>query len=265
MSDSAFAPLSALAPAPPADAPPVRSTSDWLGLLWASVAAAIIGRYFASVASVRWLTRDAEPVADLRWRDASDVASAELGSSGIAGAAGIRSRHRPVHQRHPPAGGRRADQRPDDLDRRADSRRAAPRTGARAAARLPRTGDVAGRLRRLLVQPAHLGGGAASARRARARLRRPGARGGPAGRRLRAALAGHRTHGDVASVAVGRSAGDGPPVGARRATARDPRRTSRAARRRRAILLAPGRRHRGHRGARGERAAGGARGHGRAR
>ena len=77
--DSAFAPVSWLAPAPPADEPPVRSTSDWLGLLWASVAAAIIGRYFASVASVRWLTRDAEPVADLRWRDASDVASAELG------------------------------------------------------------------------------------------------------------------------------------------------------------------------------------------
>ncbi len=47
--------------------------------MWASVAAAIIGRYFASIASVRWLTRDAEPVSDQRWRDASDVASAELG------------------------------------------------------------------------------------------------------------------------------------------------------------------------------------------
>ncbi len=47
--------------------------------MWASVAAAIIGRYFASVASVRWLTRNAEPVSDQRWRDASDVASAELG------------------------------------------------------------------------------------------------------------------------------------------------------------------------------------------
>ena len=56
-----------------------RSTADWLGLLWASVAAAIIGRYFASVASVRWLTRNAEPVSDRRWRDASDIASAELG------------------------------------------------------------------------------------------------------------------------------------------------------------------------------------------
>jgi HEAT repeat protein/beta-lactamase regulating signal transducer with metallopeptidase domain len=63
----------------PIDALPVRSTADWLGLLWASVAAAIIGRYFASIASVRWLTRDAEPVSDQRWRDASDVASAELG------------------------------------------------------------------------------------------------------------------------------------------------------------------------------------------
>ena len=61
------------------DAAPSRSTADWLGLLWASIAAAIIGRYFASVASVRWLTRNAEPVRDLRWRDASDVASAELG------------------------------------------------------------------------------------------------------------------------------------------------------------------------------------------
>ena len=58
---------------------PSRSTADWLGLLWASIAAAIIGRYFASVASVRWLTRNAEPVSDPRWRDASDVASAELG------------------------------------------------------------------------------------------------------------------------------------------------------------------------------------------
>ena len=77
--DSASAPFSAPAPAPPSDAPPARSTADWLGLLWASVAAAIIGRYFASVASVRWLTRDAEPVTDSRWRDASDVASAELG------------------------------------------------------------------------------------------------------------------------------------------------------------------------------------------
>lgn len=63
----------------PMETSPVRSTADWLGLLWASVAAAIIGRYFASIASVRWLTRDAEPVSDLRWRDASDVASAELG------------------------------------------------------------------------------------------------------------------------------------------------------------------------------------------
>ena len=60
---------------------PTRSTADWLGLLWASIAAAIIGRYFASVASVRWLTRNAEPVRDARWRDASDVASAELGLS----------------------------------------------------------------------------------------------------------------------------------------------------------------------------------------
>ena len=67
------------ADAQPVDVSPVRSTADWLGLLWASVAAAIIGRYFASIASVRWLTRDAEPVSDLRWRDASDVASAELG------------------------------------------------------------------------------------------------------------------------------------------------------------------------------------------
>ena len=56
-----------------------RSAADWLGLLWAAIAAAIVGRYFASVASVRWLTRDAEPVHDLRWRDACDVASAELG------------------------------------------------------------------------------------------------------------------------------------------------------------------------------------------
>jgi HEAT repeat protein/beta-lactamase regulating signal transducer with metallopeptidase domain len=56
-----------------------RSAADWLGLLWASIAAAILGRYFASVASVRWLTRNAEPVCDPRWRDASDVASAELG------------------------------------------------------------------------------------------------------------------------------------------------------------------------------------------
>ena len=43
-----------------------RSAADWLGLLWAAIAAAIVGRYFASVASVRWLTRDAEPVHDLR-------------------------------------------------------------------------------------------------------------------------------------------------------------------------------------------------------
>jgi HEAT repeat protein/beta-lactamase regulating signal transducer with metallopeptidase domain len=51
----------------------------WLGLLWASVAAVILGRYLASVASVRWLTRDADPVLDRRWRDAAEVASAELG------------------------------------------------------------------------------------------------------------------------------------------------------------------------------------------
>lgn len=63
----------------PIEATLSRSTADWLGLLWASIAAAIIGRYFASVASVRWLTRNAEPVSDPRWRDASDVASAELG------------------------------------------------------------------------------------------------------------------------------------------------------------------------------------------
>jgi HEAT repeat protein/beta-lactamase regulating signal transducer with metallopeptidase domain len=81
MPDAATTAQTTASPAatPPVDVSPVRSTADWLGLLWASVAAAIIGRYFASIASVRWLTRDAEPVSDLRWRDASDVASAELG------------------------------------------------------------------------------------------------------------------------------------------------------------------------------------------
>lgn len=64
---------------PAVEAIPARSTADWLGLLWASVAAMILGRYCASVASIRWLTRNADPVADSRWRDASDVASAELG------------------------------------------------------------------------------------------------------------------------------------------------------------------------------------------
>jgi HEAT repeat protein/beta-lactamase regulating signal transducer with metallopeptidase domain len=71
--------VSLLEQALPTAAVPERSAADWLGLLWATVAAIIIGRYCASVASVRWLTRDAEPVRDLRWRDASDVASAELG------------------------------------------------------------------------------------------------------------------------------------------------------------------------------------------
>lgn len=66
-------------PATAAYAPTSLPAGDWLGLLWASVAAVILGRYLASVASVRWLTRDADPVHDRRWRDASEVAAAELG------------------------------------------------------------------------------------------------------------------------------------------------------------------------------------------
>ena len=51
---------------------------DWLGLLWAGVAAMLLGRYGASVASVAWLTRRTEPVVDRRWLDAADIAAAEL-------------------------------------------------------------------------------------------------------------------------------------------------------------------------------------------
>ena len=74
-----------VAAAPALDEPATASAAaslpagDWLGLLWASVAAVILGRYLASVASVRWLTRDADPVHDRRWRDASEIAAAELG------------------------------------------------------------------------------------------------------------------------------------------------------------------------------------------
>ena len=56
-----------------------RQAIDWLGLVWVTVAAMIIGRYMASIVSVRWVLRDAEPVDDLRWRDAADIAAAELG------------------------------------------------------------------------------------------------------------------------------------------------------------------------------------------
>jgi HEAT repeat protein/beta-lactamase regulating signal transducer with metallopeptidase domain len=56
-----------------------RQAIDWLGLIWVTVAAMVIGRYVASVVSVRWVLRDAEPVDDPRWRDATDIAAAELG------------------------------------------------------------------------------------------------------------------------------------------------------------------------------------------
>ena len=56
-----------------------RAPADWFGLLWATVAAIVVGRYFASAASIRWLTRDAETVEAPRWRDARDVAAAQLG------------------------------------------------------------------------------------------------------------------------------------------------------------------------------------------
>jgi HEAT repeat protein/beta-lactamase regulating signal transducer with metallopeptidase domain len=58
-----------------------RAPADWIGLIWVSVAAAVLGRYFASIASVRWLIRDGDVVRDQRWRDACDVAAAELGLS----------------------------------------------------------------------------------------------------------------------------------------------------------------------------------------
>lgn len=56
-----------------------RQAVDWLGLIWVTVAAMVIGRYLASVVSVRWVLRDAERVHDPRWRDATDIAAAELG------------------------------------------------------------------------------------------------------------------------------------------------------------------------------------------
>jgi HEAT repeat protein/beta-lactamase regulating signal transducer with metallopeptidase domain len=64
----------------PAATAAVRARAvDWLGLGWVTIAAMVLGRYLASVASVRWLLRQAEPVEDERWRDAADVAAAELG------------------------------------------------------------------------------------------------------------------------------------------------------------------------------------------
>lgn len=52
---------------------------DWLGLVWVTIAAMVLARYLASVFSVRWLLRQADPVDDERWRDAADIAAAELG------------------------------------------------------------------------------------------------------------------------------------------------------------------------------------------
>jgi HEAT repeat protein len=49
--------------------------------MWVTVAAMVLGRYLASVVSVRWVLRDAEPVDEPRWRDATDIATAELGLS----------------------------------------------------------------------------------------------------------------------------------------------------------------------------------------
>jgi HEAT repeat protein/beta-lactamase regulating signal transducer with metallopeptidase domain len=52
---------------------------DWLGLVWVTIAAMVLGRYLASIFSVRWLLRQAEPVDAVRWRDAAEIAAAELG------------------------------------------------------------------------------------------------------------------------------------------------------------------------------------------
>jgi HEAT repeat protein/beta-lactamase regulating signal transducer with metallopeptidase domain len=56
-----------------------RSTADWVGLIWVTIAAALLGRYAASVAAVHRITRDATPLDDPEWQDALDVAVAELG------------------------------------------------------------------------------------------------------------------------------------------------------------------------------------------
>ncbi len=58
-----------------------RESADWIALVWLCVAAALIGRYLASLVSVRYLVRRAEVVDDDRWRDALDVAVAEMGLS----------------------------------------------------------------------------------------------------------------------------------------------------------------------------------------
>ena len=79
--DQAATRVDALPEAAAGPAPGPRAPADWLGLLWAAVAAALVGRYFASATSIRWLTRDAETVEAPRWRDARDVAAARLGLS----------------------------------------------------------------------------------------------------------------------------------------------------------------------------------------
>ena len=66
------------APSPLA-APVHLSPLEWTLLAWAVVAFALIARYVVSLASVYALVRRADDVVNADWRDAMDVAAAELG------------------------------------------------------------------------------------------------------------------------------------------------------------------------------------------
>ncbi len=64
----------------PQASPTVPSSPfPWALIVWAGIAAVLVARYVASLLAVRWITRQAQPIANRRWCDALDVASAMLG------------------------------------------------------------------------------------------------------------------------------------------------------------------------------------------